>query len=81
MPHVKFISLCNSVFTVTDLVLPCQKESMKQNKYTTLRKDAFFFGTQGDVFNAVPCLRGLCRYAKAVSICGTGEVEKFLYDA
>lgn len=42
MPHVKFISHCNSVFTVTDWVLPCQKEYVKENKYTALRNYAFY---------------------------------------
>jgi hypothetical protein len=37
LPHVKSVSHCNSVLTVMDLVLLCQKENMKENKDTARR--------------------------------------------
>lgn len=51
MPHVKSISLCISMLTVTDPVSLCQKENMKENKYTAQRNYApgmAFSSTRGD---------------------------------
>lgn len=59
MPPVESISPCISVLTVTDPVSLCQKENMKENKYTAQRTYApgmAFSSTRGDSSSAARML-------------------------
>lgn len=82
--HVKSISFCNSLLTVTDSVLLCQKENMKENKYTVWGE----LCTGDGVFSAcVAIVQVQCAWLEVPLLCMSTvapceeAVEGFLDDA